>query len=99
MIAEMLGARGYKLLAAPVIDEALPIFAGRSNDIALVITADSCELGSDRPLLPPLVSLNPGIQALVLGSAGSGGSARVLPTTPFIQNPFTLKSLAALVRT
>ena len=99
MIAEVLGARGYELLAAPSIDEALPIFAGRSNDIELVITADSCELGSERPLLPRLRSINPGIQVLVLGSADGGGSARVLPTTPFIQKPFTLKSLAALVRT
>jgi CheY-like chemotaxis protein len=97
MIAEVLRARRYEVLEARSIDEALPVFAGRSSDIQLVVTADNCDGGADRPLLPRLRTINSGIQVLVMGSA-EGGSSRVLPTTPFIQKPFTLKGLADRVR-
>jgi PAS domain S-box-containing protein len=96
MIAEVLRARGYEVLEAQSLDDALPVFAGRSSDIHLVVTADNCDDG-DRPLLPRLRTINTGIQVLVMGSA-EGSASRVLPTTPFIQKPFTLKALADRVR-
>jgi hypothetical protein len=65
----------------------------------LVITSDGCEVGAERPLLPRLRAVNPAIQVLVMGEAEAEASApRVLPTTPFIQKPFTLKTLADRVR-
>jgi PAS domain S-box-containing protein len=96
MIAEVLRARGYEVLEAGTTEDALPTFALRSGAVRLVVTADSCDEGADRPLLARLRAVNAGIQALVMGSAG--GYPRVLPTTPFIQKPFTLKALADRVR-
>jgi C4-dicarboxylate-specific signal transduction histidine kinase len=99
MISEALRARGYELLEAASIEEALAVFASRSTDIQLVITSDGCDAGADRPLLPRLRAVSPAIQVLVMGEGEAEASApRVLPTTPFIQKPFTLKSLAERVR-
>ena len=98
MISEALGARGYELLEAASIESALSLFAVRSGDIRLVIASDACDAGADRPLLPRLRAVNPAIQVLVMGETKAAGPPRVLPTTPFVRKPFTLKALADQVR-
>jgi nitrogen-specific signal transduction histidine kinase len=98
MIGEVLRGRGYELLEAASIEAALSIFASRSGDIELVIASDGCDAGADRPLLPRLRAVNPAIQVLVMGDAEGDSIPRVLPTTPLIRKPFTLKALADHVR-
>ena len=54
--------------------------------------------GGEQPLVPRLRMVNPSIQVLVMGSEDAARQTGILPTTPFIRKPFTLKALAEQVR-
>jgi PAS domain S-box-containing protein len=99
MISEVLRTRGYVVLAAGYAEEALRICASRPADIELVVAADGCDAAGERPLLARLRTVHPSIQILVMGSSDAGRTPGILPTTPFIGKPFTLKGLANQIRT
>ncbi len=97
MIADALGARGYQLLSAASSEEALHAFASRFGEVDLIVTATGSDAG-EQPLVPRLRTINPAIQLLVMGSGGADAAPGILPTTPFIRKPFTLRALAEQVR-
>ena len=97
MIDETLRARGYQVLAAASAAEALHAFAPGFGDVHLVLTAAGSD-GGEQPLVPRLRTVNPSIQVLVMGSEDAARQTGILPTTPFIRKPFTLKALAEQVR-
>lgn len=98
MIGEVLRTRGYVVLAAGDAEDALRICASKPADIQLVVIADGCDGAGDGPLLTRLRTVHPSLQVLVTGSTDAGRTPGILPTTPFIGKPFTMKGLTAQVR-
>jgi PAS domain S-box-containing protein len=99
--AAMLEHLGYKVLRAPLPDEAIRAAQGHSERIDLLVTDVVMPQMNGKKLAETIKSIHPGIATLFM----SGYTANVIAhqgildsDTLFIQKPFTRRALAAMVR-
>lgn len=98
-VGEALRRRGYRVLDAASPAEAIELFASQPSRVHLVVSGSRAVTDQGVPLVTRLQGIDPLLQSLVtLEPSEAGESARVLPTTPRIQKPFTLQALADKIR-
>jgi PAS domain S-box-containing protein len=97
---EALRRRGYTVLLAASVTEAIELFASHPSRVHLVVADAGAQTMEGLPLAARLKAIDPMLQSLVVLGAGAQATAApgVLPTTPVVQKPFTLQALAEKVR-
>ena len=97
---EALRRRGYHVLDADSGTEALRVFASHPGRIHLLVSDLSATPADGVPLADRLKAIDPMLQSLVVldHAESSARGPRVLPATPAIYRPFTLRALAEKVR-
>ncbi len=98
-VGEALRRRGYRVLDAATPADAVALFASQPSRVHLVVAGSRAVTEQGVLLVSRLQAIDPMLQALLtVEPSGSGENARVLPTTPHIQKPFTLQALADKIR-
>ena len=99
-MGDALRRRGYQVLAAEDGAAALDQFASHPGRVHLVLADAAAVTGEGAPLAARLKGIDPLVQSLVMLDATHrhAGPSGILPTTPSIQRPFTLRGLAEKVR-
>jgi two-component system cell cycle sensor histidine kinase/response regulator CckA len=92
--------RGYTVLLAASVTEAIELFASHPFRVHLLVADAGAQTMEGLALAARLKAIDPMLQSLVVLGAGAQSTAApgVLPTTPVIQKPFTLQALAEKVR-
>ena len=101
MVAEVLGLQGYQVLVAATAADAIAVAERRTASIDMVLSDVVMPKMNGPSLVARLREIRPGLKALMI--SGYTGDA-ILPRgidaaqMPFLEKPFTVKSLARKVR-
>ncbi|MEQ1870706.1 MAG: ATP-binding protein [Vicinamibacterales bacterium] len=98
-VGDALRRRGYRVLVAATPREAIETLASQPVRVHLVVSGSREVTDQGIPLVARLQAIDPLLQSLItLEPSERDENARVLPTTPRIQKPFTLQALADKIR-
>ena len=97
-VCEVLARRGYRVIEARDLSEALARAGDYADTIDLLLTDFALPGGNGDGLAREVVRLRPGVMVIVMSGNAEHTSLNLNEDTPFLQKPFTAGELLKLIR-